>query len=775
MALRWVWRASLLAACFLSVTGARAQSVLGIVRARSGEPLEGVHVILPESHRGAVTGADGSYRIDGVPPGDHEIEFRHVGYAVLRTIVWVPDDGPAVLDVALETESVRLRDIVVTAEGHAGEMLVRASRSVSVISTADLAELQGRALGDILGRLPGVTTLSTGPSIAKPVIRGLHSQRVLVLQDGVGLEGQQWGGEHAPEIDPFAAGRIEVVRGAASVEYGAGAIGGVVRVDPPDLPESRPIGGTLSLRGFSNNRQGAASLMVEGGPRGLPGLGWRARVSGRRAGDSSTPDYVLGNTGFEEVDVNLAAGYHRGRNGMHVMASRFSTTLGLFKGAHIGNVDDLLRAIERGRPSVEYAFTWDIAPPKQDIVHDILLWRGHVALPGGDVLESSVGYQSNRRSEFDAHARGRDAEEPAFSLTLRSVSGDLKVRMRPRGSWIGVAGISWQDQSNRNGESGFLIPNYHAITGGAFALASRISGTWTHEFGVRLDRRWMEAWPRERLSIGPFVRRTHEWTSMSAHAGTIRKLGAHWSLAAQAALAWRPPGVNELYNFGVHHGTAQFEVGDPTLGVERGRSADLTLRHEDERWTGEVTAYVNRMSGFVHLVPEAEPRVTIRGSFPSFRYTNADVRLAGAEGSLRVLLGWGFVADLSASVVRGTDTATDDPLVLMPADRARFGLSRTWVGDRFDLEAGLTVQTVASQARFVAGADFANPPAGYRIVGLDLVSRFRALGRSLTGTLSADNLLNTPYRDYLSRYRYFVDDPGRTVSFGLLVPFGSAR
>lgn len=762
--------------CVLMVSAlpARAQSILGTVRRAGGDPMEGVHVLLPQTHRGAVTGPDGKYVIDQVAPGEHEIEFRHVGFGTVRSWVWVPEGGPGVMDVVMEPESVQLQSIVVTAEGHAGAMLSRATRSVAVLGEDDLRELQGRSLGELLSRLPGVTTLSTGPSISKPVIRGLHSQRILVMQDGVGLEGQQWGGEHAPEIDPFSASRIEVVKGAASVEYGAGAIGGVVRIDPADLPENSAVGGVASLRGYTGNRQAAASIMLEGGPRSVPGLGWRARISGRRAGDSSTPDYVLGNTGFAELDANLSVGYHRGRSGVHVLASRFSTELGLYKGAHIGNVDDLLRAIERAQPLTEYDFTWDIAAPRQEITHDVALLRGHLGLRSGDVIEGHAGFQANRRAEYDAHSRNGDPSQPAFALDLLSQSFDLKFRARPRGPWLGVVGLSLMNQTNRNGESGFLIPNYHALTAGAFGFVSRVSRRWTHEAGLRVDLRRMEAWPRERLSVGPFVRRTHEWTAISANLGTIRKIGRHWSVAAQASIAWRPPGVNELYNFGVHHGTAQFEVGDPDLGVERSRSGDLTVRHESERWMTEVSVFVNHIDGFIHLVPESRPRVTIRGSFPSFRYGHSDALLTGFDAGMTVALGRGFSTETSLSVVRGTDRQADRPLIFMPADRARLRLARSVASGRHSAEIGVHATVVARQTRYPEGVDFAEPPAAYRLIGLDATGRIRTGSRTVDVTISADNLLNRSYRDYLSRYRYFVDDPGRTVTFGLRVPFGSA-
>ncbi|MDX1546577.1 MAG: TonB-dependent receptor [Rhodothermales bacterium] len=765
--------------CFLmalwtvAVLPAFGQVLRGQVTTPEGEVLPTVQVVLPDLQRGTITDDTGRYVLAGLPRGTHAVEFRFVGFRTERRTVTL-GEAAVTLDVVLAPEPAELDEVLVTAEEQAEAMLRRSTHSVTVLDAETLEGLRGQTLGETLRELPGVTTLSTGPSIAKPVVRGLHSQRLVVLNAGVPQEGQQWGGEHAPEIDPFAPARIEVIRGAAGVEHGIGAIGGVIRLERPSLPASAPVRGRLLVNGFSNNRQGAGSLYLHGGPRAVPGLGWRLQTSLRKAGDARTPNHVVGNSAFEQFDAAVDVGYQRDRYRLKAYASHFGTELGLFRGAHIGNVDDLLRAIERGEPAVAYDFSYGIDAPKQTIAHDLLTLRGEVRLGSGDWLEAQYGLQRNRRAEFDAHCRFCDdpGAEPAFRLTLTTQSLDVKLRQRPRGGFLGVVGVSGMSQGNVNGETGYLIPNFRALTGGVFARETYVRGPLTLEAGARFDYRWMRAFPRERLSQGAFVERIHRFASLSSVLGAIWRFREAWSVAANLGTAWRPPGVNELYNFGVHHGTAQFETGNPGLDGERSYNADVTLRHLGERSRLEVSVFNNRMQDYIFLFPEDEPRVTIRGTFPAFRYAQTDAVLRGFDGSIGYDVAPFLTLSAVASVVRGRDREADDDLIFMPSDRLTLqseihlpdaGLFRE---NEMEIEALL----VREQDRFPEGVDFADPPPGYTLLGFHYRTALQVGAVPVRLSLEVENLLNTSYRDYLSRFRYFIDDPGRSLTLRLQVP-----
>jgi iron complex outermembrane receptor protein len=248
------------------------------------------------------------------------------------------------------------------------------TKAKSVIEGSDLAETRGQSLGEALKAATGVTTLQTGSSIAKPVIHGMHSNRVLILNNGIRQEGQQWGSEHAPEIDPFMAQKLTVIKGAAGVRYGSDAIAGVIMVEPNPLPDSAKIHGEANLVGFSNGQQGIASGIIEGGLPKKKGWAWRLQGTYKRGADIKTADYYLANTGIQERNFSATIGYNTAHWGTEAYFSYFDTQLGIFAGSHIGNITDLLTAINSSRPNSDYtpsSASYTINRPNQDLAHNL--------------------------------------------------------------------------------------------------------------------------------------------------------------------------------------------------------------------------------------------------------------------------------------------------------------------------------------------------------------------------------------------------------------------
>ncbi|PAP75791.1 TonB-dependent receptor [Rubrivirga marina] len=754
-----------------------AQSLSGrVTDAATGDPLPGAAVRLPTLDRAAATDADGRFSIPDLPSDTATVVVSFVGYEPFRDVIGVPRTVP--LDVRLAPAEDVLDEVEVTAD-EAQERLGRDTRAVDVLDAEDLEELRGASLGETLARLNGVTSLSTGPTIQKPVVRGLHSDRVLILENGVRQEGQQWGGEHAPEIDPFAAGRIEVVKGAAGVEYGAGAIGGVVRIDDPDLVFEPGVGGDLSLQAFSNSGQGAGSAVVEGASEALPGFAWRLQGSVRRAGDARTPDVVIRNSAFAEAAGHLTLGYRRGPLEVDGHLRRYTTELGIYKGSHFGNLRNLEEIIARGGPDPawDYQFSYEIEAPKQAVTHDVASLHAHTTFGDGHHVDAQYAVQNNRRQEFDAHGRFEETpgEAPSFDLSLLTQSVDLKVEPNVSDRARLTVGLQARTQLNENGETGFLVPNFRAYDGGLFAHGSfAATGRLTLDAGLRLDARTQRAFPRDVETRGfADVRRT--FVGGAAVLGGLYSLGEHWSIAGNVGSAWRPPNVSELYSFGVHHGTAQFEIGDPDLGVERSLDVNATLRHESEHVSAEVAGYVNHVFDYVYALEQPDPTVTIRGTFPTYAYTHTDARLAGVDAQVEIRpLDW---LDLGAraSVLRADNLDLGGPLYGVPSDRFG-GHVRVEPGRALGLDglfAEADVQHVTRQDRVQPGAYLAAPyPPGYTLVGLRLGGTVDWVGAPFRVQLGVQNLFDVRYRDALGRFRYFVDEPGRNVTLRVAVPLG---
>ena len=744
-----------------------------VVDSASRRPINDVNVVVNETKLGATTDSAGHYRLLGSLPAVVTLTIRRIGYGPITRRVDV-SRGAATINVALASQAVSIAGVVVREDSAA--KFLRAEQVSSSMSQEEVQQRRGQTLGETIKAMPGVSIMQYGPSIAKPVVRGLHSQRIATVSAGVPQEGQQWGGEHAPEIDAFAANEIEVIRGPGTIQYGSGALGGVVRVTPRPLPTSGGVDGEITTNGFLNNRQGAGSLLFEGADLPAPwlgALGWRAQVSARRAGDAKTPTYYLPNTGFKELDYNVAIGLTRAWGKSELNYNHFGTNLGLYTGAHVGNLDDLNRAM--AAPLTADSFSAIIARPNQKVSHDFIAWNSKINLPNVSSLEISYGFQDNVRNEYDNHGFAVGAR-PAFALQLYTHSLDVKYHHPAIGPLTGTVGVSGMRQGNLSPGRSFLIPQYRLYTGGAFALEQAEWSRLTLTVGARLDDRWQHAYQYGApVVISPDDRRNYVGASGSF--GASLKLAKTWSLASSVARAWRPPNVNERFSQGVHHGTAQYEIGDSSITPERSLNADLTLRHLGAHTRLEVSAYQNTIDGYIFLRPR-DPISTVRGAYPAYNYSQTDARLRGTEITGQIEPVWWLSLYANGNFVRGVDRPTGDALYDMPADRitasARlFGRNTAHLTSPY-FELGTTM--VRKQERVPPVTIYKLPTDAYALVSVELGASAWTIGHTrFEPSLAVRNAFDRRYRDYLSRYRLFVDEPGRDIVLRLTVPFGASR
>ncbi len=365
------------------------------------------------------------------------------------------------------------------------------SRPEIELSADVLNRNRGQNLGEMLKYTAGISTLNTGATISKPVIRGLHSQRIVVMNNGVKQEGQQWGLDHAPEIDPFSVDHVELVKGAASVRYGSDAIAGVIRLLPRPMPVTAGINGEVSLNAFSNNGQGAGSLLLEG--RINSNWAWRAQGSGRIAGDSRAPDYVLSNTGAREYSYNATLDYQHNNWTSNLYYAHDQSTLGIFRGAYLGNTSDLRNAIASGKPYYIQPFTYHIDLPKQQVAHDLVSYRLAYKWKGVGTLRAQLGWQLNHRQEFDRvnPIYTKNIGRPTYDLHLETRSAEVAFEHKTLGAFSGEFGYSYSWQNNEIGGYAFLVPNYLYRNQGIYAMEKYHKGRWMAEGGLRYDYRYM--------------------------------------------------------------------------------------------------------------------------------------------------------------------------------------------------------------------------------------------------------------------------------------------
>jgi iron complex outermembrane receptor protein len=776
--------ASVYAQCVLSYSGT-------IEDADTHEKLEGAVVTIRELRKSAITDTKGQFRFTGLCPGNYNLEVTHVDCQPLTIHLHLKEDLNQL--IVMPHKASQLSEVVVT-----GARRSAVTGLSDEVKGRDLELTRGLSLGESLRRVTGVSVLQTGTNIYKPVIHGLHSNRVLILNNGIRQEGQQWGSEHAPEIDPFIANRITVVKGASSIRYGADAIGGVILVEPKLLRYVPGVNGEVNIGMFSNNLQGVVSAMLEGNNEKHPAFAWRIQGTAKRGGSARTPTYWLANSGVEEFNGSATAGWRREKRGLELFYSIFNTRLGIFSGAHIGNVTDLVNAINSGDPPdyiKDLPFTYAIDRPYQQVQHQLGKLRAYRETGKYSKLNAVLSVQYNRRREYDIVRTERS--NPQLELHLVTGMADLAWDHYKGERWRGTIGASvmyqWNDYDYR-----FFIPNYQAFQYAAFVAEKYQVGKWQLEGGLRFDNRSLysitdnDRSPND-LLLGnaaapglPYGER--RFNGLSGNLGVLYRVQEKLSVNMTFASAWRGPQVNELFSDGLHHGAARIEKGDPGLRTERANSILAGIQYQGEQLSIELGAYYKQIDGFIYLKPTFPPELTIRGAFPTFAFDQTDARLTGLD----LQVNWSPTVHLNfsgkGSLLRAWDRTRDEWLIQMPADRGevsaeyRFGDGKKWKQSWVKA----SVQYVAEQTRvpesgnikvehpdgsITMESDYAPPPPAYTLAALETGTELRAWDHPLTLSLAVTNLFNTRYRDYLNAFRYFTDDMGRNIVLRLKWPF----
>jgi iron complex outermembrane recepter protein len=738
----------------------------------TGIPLEGATVTLTKHNHSHVTNADGWTVFDTLKAGHYHLMCSYIGYRTQPITITLPLQQRLVINMC--PLSYHLHETVV-AQSALPEAKTYSVQSTSVLTASQIEKQRGQNLGDLLKNVNGVTTLTTGPGISKPVLRGLHSNRLVLLNNGVKQEGQQWGSEHAPEIDPFTVNRVEVVKGAASVEYGPEAIGGAIRLAPRAYRQHNGIGGELGLQGFSNNLQGSVTGLLEGTHFAKQQLSWRAQGSMRKAGDSRAPGYIISNTGIEEQSASVAMAYRLKKLQIEAFGSVFNSKAGIMRAAHIGSSTDLYRAINNNQPLIIQPFTYALGKPYQQVWHETQSVKLNYTLKVGKIW-LQVSRQLNKRQEYDLgvswNAQSLTQNKPAYDLTLTTYSFDGVFEHARWKNMTGKMGVCFVDQANYTaGLQKPLIPNFIADTYGFFAIEKWAKGRWTAELGSRFDIRNQTIYYRG--ANNDIAQQNKMFQRATFIVGAGYAVNEHLQLSSSISSAWRPPAINELYSNGLHNGTATYETGDSNLVPEQSINMDANAKFHNEKWMLEMSIFRNQINDFIYLLPVQPPTITLRGTFPTFQFTQTNVVLEGGELNLSRVLNARLIATASLSYLYAQDITNNEPLILMPANRGRLGLqyqhNQLWKLEQFFAEVNWAY--VAKQNRYPIHLDYKNPPDAYQLFDITTGFELPVQKQHIKVSVTVKNVFDISYRDYLNRFRYFTDEPGRNMIVRLTIPF----
>lgn len=729
------------------------------------EPLIGATIYIEELQRGTLSDEYGNYHFHHLCRGSYTLKVTYIGYVMERPSLRMTTS--TVRNLTLHIDSKQLKAVEIT-----GSRLQEQAQATETLQGRELEETRGLSLGESLKKLTGVSSVQTGPTVSKPVIHGLFGNRVVILNNGVRHESQQWGNEHAPEIDPMNAQQMQVIKGAAGVRYGSDAIGGIVLVEPRALPDSAGISGELTLIGSTNNRMGTVAGMVEGRLRQLP-LSWRLHTSVKKAGSAQAPRYNLNNTGFEEQNLAATLGYRQQRLGAELYYSYFHSKLGFLSSAHIGNLTDLANAIGRERPEETGSFTYSIARPYQDVTHHLLKAKAFYTTGDAGELQFTYGLQQNVRQEYDRHRNTGD--RPQLDLDLQTHTTELVWEHKPIANFSGSIGAStiWQNNTYA-ANTRPLLPYFINTTVGAFVAEKWRKDNLQLEAGIRYDNKSLDIkrWNRTEGVLRP----SYTFHNFSGSLGALYDLGYHFTLSGNVSYASRAPHSYELFANGLHNSAASFERGNPELVSEDAWNTVATLGyHSNLRLNGEVSLYYNTINNYIYLQIAPDYALGIGGAYLQADYMQADARFWGADISFDYILTNRLTLNSKTSLVYAKNLNTGNYLPFITPGRTdntlrySFGNeSTTKLSDSYLALGGLYV---GRQNRSDEQSDPVLPaPAAYFLLHAEAGTNVQFGKQQVELGIVGSNLLDTSYRDYQNRLRYFADELGRMIMFRIKVP-----
>jgi len=730
-------------------------------------PLAGATLSVVGGTGVALTDKSGGFSLK-VQAGRIRLRCEYIGYRSVDTMLTAIGDQRIDFLLAASPQSLNQVNIQGMAEPHKEVSTL----DVSVLQGNALEQTRGLSLGDALKSVTGVTTFQTGPSIAKPVIHGLTGSRVLILNNGVALQAQQWGQEHAPEIDPFIANQIQVIKGADGIRYGADAIAGVISVNPKPLPTDTGImDGEVNAVGMTNSKLGAFSAMLEGEfGKKLPGLSYRLQGTFKRSGDVSTPNYLLGNTGLLESDFSAAVQYYHKNYGIEGYYSNFYTKIGIEFGTDVGSYSDILLRISEANPPTTYPFSYFIDRPYQTVNHSTAKIRGFYNISDSSRLDIQYSYQVNTRTEYEELSLSASLD-PAIYLQIHTSTVELNYEHKDGGGFSGAFGATGMNQGNIR-MYGYLIPNFIDYDGGAYAIEKYRHNKWLFEAGARYDYRWLRAFAFDANAAKIDVTTTH-YQGESATLGTTYNFTDNLKLTGNYSAAFRPPSINELYIDGVHASLAEFEIGDANLKTEQANDLSLRLNYATHWLNADLEGYYNHINNFIFEEPTGQFYHSQGGELLEFQYTQGNVNFRGIDLGITVKPVDSLDIISKSSLIYAWNETIHNYQIYTPPMRLQNGLVYHFgsFGPFRNFLIGADDIYVAKQTDVPPGYDFAPPPNAYNLIEAHIGFKLK-INRSYADIdIAANNLTNVAYKDYLDRFRYFAEEPGRNLIFRLRVPF----
>ena len=777
-----------------------------ITDSKTGEALPGVAVYLPDLKTGTTSASDGTYKLDNLPKTKVLVQVTFIGYKLIAETVDLSQVN--VKDYRMEVSVTELNEVVVTGLSKAAERN-RTPTPISIIPPLQLLQNSSSNIIDALAKQPGISQVTTGPGISKPVIRGLGYNRIITLNDGIRQEGQQWGDEHGIEIDEFAVSKVEILKGPASLSYGSDAMAGVINfIAAPTLPEG-VIEGKILTEFQTNNGLFGSSANVAGNKHGFI---WDVRFSNKMAHayQNKYDGYVL-NSGFKETTGTAILGLNKSWGYSHLHLSIYNMVPGIVEGERDSASGKFIKPVIIDGNAEGFALatnddflSYAAHIPYQKINHYKAVLNNSFIL-GNSTLKSTLGWQQNRRKEF-----GDILSPHAFGLYffLNTYNYDLRLIL-PDYNGLNISfGVNGMQQSSQNKGTEFLVPAYNLFDAGIFAIARKSYDKLEVSGGLRMDTRiekgkdlYLDA---EGQPVASPSQDSHQlFTAFnSTFSGFSGSLGATYQFSEKlftkmnVSRGFRAPNIGEIGSNGVHEGTLRYELGDPKLKSESSLQLDYALGFNSEHISADLDLFTNSINNFIFLrkLENVSGTDSIIDGYSVFKYAAGNANLTGGELTIDIHphpLDWLHFENSFSYVNSVLKNQPDSSkyLPLTPAAKFTSDLKATSgnMGKYFkNMFVKFGVAYYFKQNHYYSAYATETATPGYALLNLSAGGDIKNGKKTLFSLfITADNLLDAAYQSHLSRLKYApenfatgrsgVFDMGRNFSFKVVVPFGISK
>lgn len=680
---------------------------------------------------------------------------------------------------------LQLNELTVT--GVTGDTkLKHVTAPVSIVSPQVLRATASTNVIDAISHQPGVSQLTTGGSISKPIIRGLGYNRVVVMSEGVRQEGQQWGDEHGVEVDGNSVNSVEILKGPASLMYGSDAMAGVVILhQQPTLAEGE-MKANVTSEYQTNNGLFAYHLQMAGNQKGFV---WDASFSDKMAHayKNKYDGYVPGSQ-FRERAGRLMLGVNKGWGHSRLVWAIYHLTPGIVEGERDAQTGELEH--EDGWTGHQYSKSL----PFQQVKHYKLVWDNSLNLSSG-YLKALIGYQQNRRQEFE-----ESMDDYELYFKLHTLTYDLRYVTNEFDGWKLSTGIGGMYQKSGNEGEEYLIPDYRLFDFGLYATATKQLGDrWTLNGGVRYDHRHLHGYELMEDDELRFTDFSRHFNGLTGSIGAVLNVSDNLNLKMNIARGFRTPNMSELASNGVHEGSVRYELGNQQLKSEYSLQADLGLDFTSRYVSAQLALFANRINNYIFTHRVAEEK---EDGYLTYAYTQGDARLLGFEAgvdfhpihSVHFSNAFSYVDAQQMHAAPGTKYLPFTPAPKWSSE-LKWELShhshptiahhhttdaahRSLLNNLY-VAAGL--DCFLKQSHIYGADDTETETPGYALLSLSAGTDLQLHGKKVAEFyFTADNLLDKAYQNHLSRLKYAdenavtgrrgVYNMGRNITFKVVIP-----